>query len=171
MAHDILTDTYQRIRGRLAAMASAMLGNTADVDDTLQESFCRLWRRRGDIRDNASAEGMLMTTVRNTGIDMLRRRTPSEPADSDERLMAIEDNTDTDACDGLLAEITALIDEQLTERQRLILYQRDRYEWSYGEIAAYHGITEANVRMTVSRARRTIREIYLNRHRSLHHES
>lgn len=171
MAHDILTDTYQRIRGRLAAMASAMLGNTADVDDTLQESFCRLWRRRGDIRDNASAEGMLMTTVRNTGIDMLRKRTQNEPADSDERLMAIPDATDTETSDDLLAEVTALIDERLTERQRLILYQRDRYEWSYGEIAAYHGITEANVRMTVSRARRTIREIYLNRHRSLHHES
>ena len=68
-----------------------------------------------------------------------------------------------DHTEQLLSDVTALIDAELDERQRAILYERDRYGWEIDEIAERHGMTEANVRMVLSRSRRRVRELYLKR--------
>ncbi|MDE6855666.1 MAG: sigma-70 family RNA polymerase sigma factor, partial [Muribaculaceae bacterium] len=43
------------------------------------------------------------------------------------------------------------------------LYPRDRDGWEFDEIAESFGISEANARMIVSRARKTIRSLYLKK--------
>ncbi|MDE6403386.1 MAG: hypothetical protein K2K86_06235, partial [Muribaculaceae bacterium] len=48
----------------------------------------------------------------------------------------------------------------LSERDREILLRRDRDEWSFEELAEHFNLTPANVRMIVSRARATVRNIY-----------
>ena len=53
------------------------------------------------------------------------------------------------------------MDAHLSERDREILRLRDADEWPMEEIAARFGLTEAHVRTIVSRARRTIRDRYL----------
>lgn len=57
--------------------------------------------------------------------------------------------------------VKALIDANLSQRDREIIYLRDRDGWEFEEIAARYNITEANVRVILSRARRTIRQLYL----------
>lgn len=65
----------------------------------------------------------------------------------------------------LYGEVSALIDRELSERDRRVLYLRDRDGWEMEDIAAALGISEANVRVILSRSRKTIRQIYLNRNR------
>ena len=59
-------------------------------------------------------------------------------------------------------EVRALIDRQLDDRQREILLLHDSLGYDYPEIASRLGITEANTRVILSRARKTIREAYRN---------
>ena len=63
----------------------------------------------------------------------------------------------------LLSDITALIDRTLTDEQRQILYERDRDGWEIEDIALRHGLSEANVRMILSRSRKRVRELYQKR--------
>lgn len=63
----------------------------------------------------------------------------------------------------LYGEVTGLIDKELSERDRRILYLRDRDGWEMDDIALEMGISEANVRVILSRSRKIIRQIYLKR--------
>jgi len=161
MAFDVLTDTYRQLRSRLTAMAAAMLGNRDEADDALQEAFCKLWRHHGEIKDSERARALLTTAVRNTGIDVLRHRRPT--VQPDDAALAGDDLQPDDTGE-MLDVVTQLIDKYLTPRQRMILYQRDRDGWDFDEIAQYHNLTESNVRVIVSRARCTIREVYRQTH-------
>lgn len=156
---DVLTDTYRKIRQRLRAVAAGMLGSDDEADDALQDAFCKLWSSHGDITSEESALGLLTVAVRNTGIDYLRRRRPMADASV---IGDVEDETHSHD-EELYTAITTLIEQRLTERQRQILYQRDRDGWDFEEIAEYHNLTEANVRVILSRARQTVREIYIQK--------
>lgn len=53
-----------------------------------------------------------------------------------------------------------LINGRLSEQARSVLLLRDRDEWEFDAIAEHLGLSEANVRMILSRARRTVRDLY-----------
>ena len=74
MEKDLLTTSFYKLRATLSATARSVLGPRADVDDVLQDAFCRLWRRRESIADRGDASGLLVTTVRIVSIDAVRRK-------------------------------------------------------------------------------------------------
>lgn len=159
MEEERLTSVFRRVAWRLRATARKITGTPDDADDALQDAFSRLWRHRGRIATDEQAERLLATSVRNAGIDIVRRRAryaDTEPPD------VPDDDSGSHAAE-LLNDVTALIDTALDERQRAILYERDSYGWEIDEIARHHGMTEANVRMALSRSRRRVRELYLKR--------
>ena len=133
---------------------------TDDDEDALQEAFCRLWTRRADFSSQGEAEGFLTVAARNVSIDRQRRRQahPETDIDAIERYPASDD--DDDIRSEQIAEINRLIGSHLSQRDREILYRRDRDGWEFYEIAESFGISEANARMIVSRARKTIRSLY-----------
>lgn len=160
MEEDALTSAFRRIGARLRRSARSLTGSDADADDALQEAFFRLWRRREDITAREQAEKLLTATVRNAGIDTLRARTRH----SDSPVPEIADDTeDATAQSELLAEVKMLMETSLSPDHRSILYERDQYGWDITEIAEAHGLTEANVRMILSRSRKRVRELYLQR--------
>ncbi|MDE6160986.1 MAG: hypothetical protein K2F77_04945, partial [Muribaculaceae bacterium] len=106
------------------------------------------------------AERMLTAAVRNAGIDTLRGRIHTA---ADDEIPERADTDDSAERAELLAEVTRLIESRLTAEQREILYERDRYGWEFDEIAHRHGISEAHARMIVSRCRRKVRELYLQK--------
>ena len=132
-----------------------------DEEDALQEAFCRLWARRSDFSSQGEAEGFLTVAARNLAVDGQRRRLAHPESDLKDIDHEPPDD-DSDRSD-LFGEIRQLIDRHLSERDREILLHRDHDGWEFDEIAMYYGVSEANARMIVSRARKTIRELYLNR--------
>lgn len=159
MEDERLTSVFRRVAWRLRASARKITGTPDDADDALQDAFSRLWCHRSRIASDEQAERLLATSVRNAGIDIVRRRARY----SDAELPDAPDEGLDDHTEQLLCDVTALIDAELDERQRAILYERDRYGWEIDEIAERHGMTEANVRMVLSRSRRRVRELYLKR--------
>lgn len=158
MKRDFLTTAFERIRGRMTRM-----GNDDDYADDLQDAFCRLWSRRDSIADPEQAEGLLKVTVRNIHIDNLRHRGRYPSVNMEDAGTISDTEVETDNASELYNEIDGIIAEHLSERDRKILHLRDRYGWEFEEIAEHLNLTESNVRMILSRARKTVREIYRNR--------
>ncbi len=155
-----------RIKGRLQMTARRIVSDEA-VDDALQDAFVRLWSRRSDFDSATAVEGVAVTTVRNICIDTLRRDAVRRHDDIDDNpsAAAVTDDygDDTQERRELYGEVTGLIDKELSERDRRILYLRDRDGWEMDDIALEMGISEANVRVILSRSRKIIRQIYLKR--------
>lgn len=165
MKEELLTSVFMRIKGRLRATAQRIVSDDA-ADDALQDAFVRLWSRRGDLDSETAVEGMAVTTVKNICIDTVRRNTVRRHDDIEDNPSAAavtDEDDDTRERDELYGEITSLIDKELSERDRRILYLRDRDGWEMEDIAAELGISEINVRVILSRCRKTIRQIYLKR--------
>lgn len=164
MKDELLTSVFMRIKGRLRLTAQRIVNDDA-VDDALQEAFMRLWSRRSDFDSSNIIEGVAVTTVRNICLDTLRRNAVRRHDDIDETPSAVavidDDSEEIQTQCELYGEVSALINSQLSERDRRILYLRDRDGWEMDEIAQEMGISEANVRVILSRSRKTIRQIYL----------
>ncbi|MDE7386595.1 MAG: sigma-70 family RNA polymerase sigma factor [Muribaculaceae bacterium] len=160
MNKEMLTSAYLRLRERLFSRARNVTRNDNDAQDILQDAFIRLWSSHTDISRPEHAEGLLNVTVRNLSIDNYRRTQdhPTTPVDS-------EPDRDDGATElyerqQVIDRVNEIISLHLSERDREILLRRDRDEWSFEELAEHFNLTPANVRMIVSRARATVRNIY-----------
>lgn len=162
MEEDKLTSAFRRIGARLRLSVSRITGSADDADDALQEAFFRLWRRRSEITADDQAERLLSVSARNAGIDILRQRAHFTDAEVPE----VADSNEAGERAELLEEVTLLIGESLSEEHRQILYERDRNGWDIADIAEAHGLTESNVRMILSRSRRRVRELYIQRNKN-----
>lgn len=156
---------FRKMGEHLRRAARTMLGNDADAEDALQDAFVRLWTRRDRIPTEEDASALLTTTVQHLSIDELRRRSRYDEQSVDDggnfREPADEPR---DALDETYEEVTRLLDDCLTPLQRDILESRDMRGESYADIARRLGMAETAVRMQLSRARKTIRETYRQRH-------
>lgn len=152
-AEQPLATLFERLRPRLLAAGRRLLGSDDDARDALQDTFMKLWRCKSEPN-----EGTVVTAMRNVCIDTLRRRRPS-----DEITETVADQASRNEEHELFDEVNSLIMTVLSERDRSILLMRDRDGFDLEAIALRTGLTEANVRVILSRARRTIREIYRQR--------
>lgn len=158
-----MTNAFKRIRARLKRPD----GGDDDSIDSLQDAFCRLWSNKEKITGQEQAEGMLIVTARNIRIDNLRRkaRHPETGLDSMQEL-STSDFSDDDVSE-TFKRVDRLVRENISERDREILYRRDRDSWDFDEIAQQYGISEANVRMIVSRTRKAVRELYRKQNKGI----
>lgn len=168
MKEDLLTSVYRRCKERLRLTARRYVGDD-EADDALQEAFCRLWKRKDDLISDSEAEGLTVTVLRNVCIDTLRRQAVRRHDTIDEGRaldVAADDPQRNEDLADLYSEVSTLIDGALSVRDRRVLYLRDRDGWEFEDIAAETGLSEANIRLIVSRARKTIRQLYVKRHQN-----
>lgn len=163
MKPNILSSTFIQLRDRLHSIAAAIVGNSEDADDVLQESFCRLWSHHREIQDEVSAIRLSYTAVRNTAIDAIRR-SKSHPS------VTMDSVTDRDEYDDEAEEskeredtynaVVRLARNVLKQAHFEVFRLHDIEGLSYPDVAQQLGMTPENVRVTLSRARKTIRETY-----------
>jgi len=161
-----LTSAFITLRGRLQAFASRLVGRE-EAEDVIQDAFVKLWSGQSEVRDEISARRLAFTSVRNSAIDSLRRRDthPTESIDSTIANDSLGAETPDDAPAGyeeVREAVVSLSMKLLSERQREVFRLHDLSGWDYDEIADHLDMTQENVRMTLSRARKAIREMYKN---------
>ena len=151
------------MRAILLVKARTIVSSDEEARDVIQEAFCNLWTKCPEIERQSQAEAILSTTVRNLSIDKLRRRNahPTDSIDDSTEPPDIDNSSGEETVD-IYRRVESLAAKTLSERDRMILFRRDRDEWSFEDIAKQYDITPANARLIVARARKTIRNIYRN---------
>jgi RNA polymerase sigma-70 factor (ECF subfamily) len=146
---------------RLFGLCLKITGNSDESKDIVQDVFLKLWSTREDLNKIENIPGYVTTITRNRCLDKIRLRKPTMDADYAEAQInkALEEPDDDKQ--EKLALITQLI-PHLNEVQQKIFTMRDIECMEYSEIASQMGLSEENVRVTLSRARKKLREMATN---------
>lgn len=147
--------------GKLRAYLRGSFPKMRDVDDVIQESYLRMWRRQA-AAPIKSAKAFLFTVARRLAIDWIRHEkiSAAEPVEDFETL-AVYNNGSSVADTVSRAEIiTMLIDaiDALPPRCREIVILRKLKYCSTRETAQQLGITERAVETQLMRGNARIRE-------------
>jgi RNA polymerase sigma-70 factor (sigma-E family) len=147
-----VTALYEAHAVGLIRLAVVMLGDRAAAEDVVQEAFCGLYRRWGQLAEPGKAQSYVRAATLNGCRSQLRQRIRAQrrggPA--------------PDPPDVVSAEQAALLGEEhqqvlsalrrLPDRQREALVLRFYLDQTEPEIAATMGISRGTVKSTTSRA-------------------
>lgn len=140
---------------QLYGVAMAVTGNGDDAADIVQDVMVRLWSRRDELDAVQSVKAFAVTMARNMAIDRIR---------STARL-TIPDSLPEQAVpppDYGCGDVERIIDV-LPPVQKEVMTLRAVADLEIDEISRVTGYTPANVRQMLSRARRKLRQIFINR--------
>ena len=137
---------------RLFRFAFASLRNREQAEDVVQESFARVWEKVETV-DYAKAKSYLFTTAHHAMVDEIRLRQP---------LTSIEDYSPNELKDTSIPypdvnDILHKVLGNLPEAQRNALLLRDYEGYSYQEIGDITGMSEAQVKVNIFRARTALK--------------
>lgn len=140
-------------------IAFRLLENSDEAQDVVQEVFVKLWEKRNEMNSISNAESFCVVMVKNQCLDVLRaarnRSVPFESAyvDNNENQSFMNDFENKEAL-----EIVEGLIEKLPEQQKLIFKLRHNDDCSLEEIEQITGLSAVNVRVILSRVRKTIKE-------------
>lgn len=145
---------------KLYRIAYRIVQNTANAEDIVQESFIKLWNKRDELENIDNTEAFAIIILRNTCLDYLRKTKndyhTSYDADIPETVsLSTQIEIQDDA-----KYVKSLIDK-LPEQQRQVMMLKHWDGYTDEEIESMTGISPGNIRVILSRARKTIREQYL----------
>ena len=144
----------RRHSGVLYAIAYRRLGSVHDAEETVQDAFLLLWRKRGSLHFvGESALPWLVVTVKNLALNRRRgalRRARHEAPDADLPAAAA---TEPPEVDDLIRRAFDRLPPIDAEIARLCLIE----DLSYAEAAVRVGLTAGAVRNRLSRARGRLR--------------
>ena len=137
---------------RLFRFAFSSLRNREEAEDVVQESFARVWEKVKTV-DFAKAKSYLFTTAHHAMIDQVRYR--QRFANVEEPLPA-----NAKATQNAYPDVNDILQKALTtlpEAQRNALLLRDYEGYSYQEIGDITGMSEAQVKINIFRARTALK--------------
>ena len=144
---------------RLQRVALRLLGNVEDAEDMVQEVYMKLWSKRDALPDVQDVEAYCVTLTKNMCIDRLRiAEVEKEDVDEVPTMLAATDDVEAQVERRDAVEQVKQIIETLPEHQQQVITLRDMEDCSFEEIVEQTGLTAVNIRMLLSRARKTIRE-------------
>ena len=160
-----IADVFGEHRRFLWGLCYRLTGSAADADDLVQETFVRAIERPPARTDEPWRPWLVRVAV-NLGRDLLRRRRrrgyvgpwlPSPIETGDEVSPPSVETASTEGRYDLLESVSyafLVALEALTPLQRAVLLLRDVFDYTVAETADVLGVSEANVKTTLHRARR-----------------
>ena len=148
------------MKDKIFRLALRITLNRAEAEDVTQDVILRVWEQRDSLGEIRSLEAYMLTAARNMALDR-QAKAENTNASLDEVQTEAPDSTlrpdERLEHEEKLARVRQLIDA-LPETQRSALQLRDVEGHSYSEIAEITGLTEANVKVLIFRARQAIKK-------------
>lgn len=153
---------------RLYKLAFRMLGSREEAEDVVQEVYLKLWKMKDDLQRYSSIEAFCVRVTRNMCLDQLRRRDKTREIVDQKKQEQLEPQDDPE---GLLikqerADIMNKLINQLPEPQRSLVYFRHIEGKEYHEIEELMDMTENAIRVSISRARKQLKELLQKKYAS-----
>lgn len=151
-------------KDKVFRLARRLLISTEEAEDATQEVLLKLWTRNNNLDDYNNIEAFAMTMTKNYCLDQLKSKRAGN-------LQIVHNNfADSAPCSQKKIEDNDSLDwvekiiNQLPEQQRLIIQMRDIEQYEFGEIAKILDMNETAIRVSLSRARKTVKEFLIKTH-------
>lgn len=159
MNTELFKNTFIPYHQKMYRVAYRILKDHGNAEDIVQETYIKLWNKRHDIEHIENTEAYAIIILRNTCLDFLRRK---KDYLSDFEMDAREQSSLSEEVESKdeLNQVKRLVN-QLPAQQRLVMELKHWDEYTDEEIEEITGMSQVNIRVTLSRARKTIREQFL----------
>ena len=146
---------------RLYRLAHSLLGNREEAEDAVQEVYLKLWKMRDDLENYKSIEALCVQVTRNHCLDLLRRRKLERAVKEENEKERGEEflNPSEEMIRKERAEILNHLINQLPEPQRSLVHFRHIEGKEYSEIEELMDMKENAIRVSISRARKQLKEM------------
>jgi len=146
---------------RLYRMAHSLLGNREEAEDAVQEVYLKLWKMRNDLEKYKSIEALCVQVTRNHCLDQLRRRKLERAAkeEKEQESRGESHNPSSEMIRKERADILNHLINQLPEPQRSLVHFRHIEGKEYSEIEELMDMKENAIRVSISRARKQLKEM------------
>lgn len=152
-------------KDKLYRLAKRLLISSEEAEDATQEILMKLWAGKKKIGRYRNVEAFAMTMTKNFCLDRLKSKQSGNlklvHSNYEERETPLQ--TQIEARDSV--SWVEKIVEELPQQQRMILQLRDVESYEYDEIAKMLDMKPTAIRVALSRARKTVREKLLEKHR------
>ena len=147
----------------LFRFAVSRTGNTEMAEDAVQESLINLWKEQKDYSHYLNIKAYCMTLVKNKCVDLLRVSN-RQPVRLMNEARERSDNSTEDELDRKerLKIMNDLL-HRLPEKDATLLMLRDFEEYPYAEIGELMGMSLDNVKVSLHRARKNLRNVLASR--------
>jgi RNA polymerase sigma-70 factor (ECF subfamily) len=161
---------YQRRGGLVFSVLARMLGNEAEAQEVLQDTFIRLWRRAREFDEKrSSATTWLLLFARGLALDRLRARSRHmakiSEYEKEVASLASEPHADKNALQqDELADACRIALKQLPEPQGRALELAFFRGWTHEEIAGAQGEPLGTVKARIRRGLLTLQKVLKDYH-------
>jgi len=165
MTEKLFKDTVIPLNRKLLGFAKRFMSDIDEAKDVVQEIYIKLWNMRDELDQYNSVEALAMRMTRNLCLDKikLKKTVPlnntliKEEADNNGWMKEKEEEIN------IAVKRAKNIIETLDEPQRTIMQLRDMQSYDYEEIAQILNMNVNTIRVSLSRARKKVKEELINK--------
>lgn len=157
-------NTVLPFKDKVFRLAKRLLVSTDEAEDATQELYMKLWKNKNKLEEYNNVEAFAMTMTKNYCLDQLKAKRSNNLTlvHSNYKDNKISLQRDLELKDSV-SRVHELI-EALPEKQKIVIQLRDVENYEFEEIGKILDLQPTAVRVTLSRARKTIREQLIKQH-------
>ena len=157
--HDILP-----LKNELYRLALRITLSREEAEDIVQDTMIKVWNNRERWQEIESIEAYCLTICRNLALDALKKKDNQHDSIEDKEIpisSLYAQNLQENIIQRDYVQIVRTLIDELPEKQRSCIQLRDFEGKTYREIAAILGITEEQVKVNIFRARKSVKQRYM----------
>ncbi|MCM4165705.1 MULTISPECIES: RNA polymerase sigma factor [unclassified Arenibacter] len=151
-------------KDKLYRLAKRLLVSKEEAEDATQEILMKLWSKNNMMEGYNNVEAYAMMMTKNFCLDRLKSKQAGNlklvHSNYKDENVSLQNQVEVGDSLGWIEKIM----EELPEQQKMVLQLRDVEEYEFEEIAKLLDMNATAVRVTLSRARKTVREKLVKKH-------
>ena len=153
-----IKEIWLPLSDRFYRVAYHILESQEDAEDAVQELYLKLIKTPGKFSDIQNPAAYGITILRNICIDIIRRREKRKSEELHEYLIADMSSPDRAAAEKDKLRILIHEIDKLPQKQSIVLRMRAIEGLEYDEISQRTGLSQVNIRVLISIARKTLKK-------------
>ncbi|MDE7385900.1 MAG: sigma-70 family RNA polymerase sigma factor [Muribaculaceae bacterium] len=146
---------------RMYMLALRFTADSDDAQDAVQDAVTRLWQNRQGLESADNPVAYILAVVKNAALDTIKRRHPVVGIEEAGSLAHESDPSEALERRERVKNVMAIIND-LPETQQQVIMMHDVYGYEYEEIERATGCNYGNIRVLLSRARKTIKNHFID---------